>query len=137
VERPASSTRSRMDENRHALNLDGYAGLGWLPEISARVHPTQARRESDAAHLVELISRCSCGQEEALAELYDLTSSGIYGIVLCVVRSTDLAARITQEVYVEVWRQSARYSLGAGSVLRWVLTMAHRKALDRVRSATI
>ena len=136
-----------MDENRRVLTSEGYAASLWLPKLSSRVHstpecrpsPTQsarAQRESDAAHLVELMTRCSCGQEEALAELYDLTSSPIYGIVLWVVRSTDLAAEVTQDVYVEVWRQSARYRPSNGSVFRWVMTMAHRKAFDRVRVAT-
>jgi len=101
-----------MNEDRGDLTSDGYA-----------------------AHLVELITRCSCGQEEALAELYDLTSSGIYGMVLCVARSTDLAAAITTDVYVEVWRRSGRYFPGEGSVVRWVMTMAHRMAVDRVRVA--
>ncbi|MGV8910870.1 MAG: sigma factor [Propionicimonas sp.] len=88
-------------------------------------------------HLVELMTACSGGQEEALAELYDLTSSRIYGMVLWIVRSTELAAEVTREVYVDVWRQSARYFPGNGSVLRWVMGMAHRRSVDRVRLATI
>ena len=95
-----------------------------------------AGREADAAHLVDLLTRSSRGHEEAFAELYDLTSSRIYGIVLRVLRSADHAAEVTQEVYVEVWRQSARYDTERGSVLSWMSTMAHRRAVDRVRSVT-
>ena len=56
--------------------------------------------------------------------------------MLRVLRSADHAAEVTQEVYVEVWRQSARYARDKGSVLAWMSTMAHRRAVDRVRSVT-
>ena len=93
-------------------------------------------RETEAAHLVELITLSSRGHEEAFAELYDRTSLRIYGIILRVLRSPDHAAEVMQEVYVEVWRQSARYSQGKGSVIAWMTTMAHRRAVDRVRSVS-
>lgn len=93
-------------------------------------------READAAHLVELMARSSRGQEDAFAELYDLTSRRIYAVILRVLRSAEHAGEVTQEVYVEVWRQSARYSPGKGSVMAWMTTMAHRRAVDRVRSVS-
>jgi RNA polymerase sigma-70 factor, ECF subfamily len=93
-------------------------------------------RETEAAHLVELMTLSSRGHEEAFAELYDLTSQRIYGIILRVLRSPDHAAEVMQEVYVEVWRQSARYSPAKGSVIAWMTTMAHRRAVDRVRSVS-
>ena len=93
-------------------------------------------READAAHLVELMGRSARGHEDAFAELYDLTAARIYGTVLRVLRSADHAAEVTQEVFVEVWRQSARYAPEKGSVLGWMTTMAHRRAVDRVRSVS-
>jgi RNA polymerase sigma-70 factor, ECF subfamily len=69
-------------------------------------------RETESARLVELITLSSRGHDEAFAELCDLTSQRVYGIILRVLRSPDHAAEVMQEVYVEVWRQSARYSLG-------------------------
>lgn len=93
-------------------------------------------REAEAAHLAELVARSSRGHEEAFSELYDLTASRIYGLVLKVLRSADHAAEVTQEVFVEVWRQSARYAPDRGSVLAWMTTMAHRRAVDRVRSVS-
>jgi RNA polymerase sigma-70 factor (ECF subfamily) len=86
--------------------------------------------------LVNLMALCSRGHEDAFAELYDLTSQRIYGVILRVLRSPDHAAEVTQEVYVEVWRQSARYSPDKGSVIGWMTTMAHRRAVDRVRSVS-
>ncbi len=93
-------------------------------------------RDAEAAHLAELVARSSRGHEEAFSELYDLTASRIHGLVLKVLRSADHAAEVTQEVFVEVWRQSARYAPDKGSVLAWMSTMAHRRAVDRVRSVS-
>jgi RNA polymerase sigma-70 factor (ECF subfamily) len=106
------------------------------PSGSARQREGSSAREAEAAHLVKLMALCSRGHEDAFTELYDLTSKRIYGVILRVLRSPDLAAEVTQEVYVEVWRQSARYSPGKGSVIAWMTTMAHRRAVDRVRSVS-
>ena len=103
---------------------------------SSRTGSGPVGREADVSHLADLVARSSRGHEEAFAELYDLTSSRIYGIVLRVLRSADHAAEVTQEVYVEVWRQSARYVPAKGTVLAWMATMAHRRAVDRVRSVS-
>jgi RNA polymerase sigma-70 factor, ECF subfamily len=106
------------------------------PSRSARHRDVSSGREAEAAHLVELMTLCSRGHEDAFAELYDLTSQRIHGIIMRVLRSPDLAAEVVQEVYVEVWRQSARYSPVKGSVIAWMTTMAHRRAVDRVRSVS-
>lgn len=98
--------------------------------------PERAGREAEAAHLADLVERSSRGHEEAFAELYDRTSSRVYGVIWRVLRSADHAAEVTQEVYVEVWRQSTRFDSRKGSVLAWMTTMAHRRAVDRVRSVT-
>ena len=98
--------------------------------------PSRTGAAAYSARLADLLARCSQGHEEAFAELYDLTSSRIYGIVLKVLSSADHAAEVSQEVYVEVWRQSARHALEEDSVIGWMATMAHRRAVDRVRSVT-
>jgi RNA polymerase sigma-70 factor (ECF subfamily) len=93
-------------------------------------------RQALAARLAELIALSAGGQEDAFAELYDLTAARMYGVVLQVLCSTDHAAEVTQEVFLEVWRQAARYTPEKGSVLAWMTTMAHRRAVDRVRSVS-
>jgi RNA polymerase sigma-70 factor, ECF subfamily len=95
-----------------------------------------AGRQASAARLAELVALSARGHEEAFAELYDLTAGRIHGVVRRVLRSTDHAAEVTQEVFVEVWRQAARYSPEKGSVLAWMTTVAHRRAVDRVRSVS-
>ena len=93
-------------------------------------------RDLAAAHLGDLMTRCTTADQAAFAELYDLTMRRVYGTVLRVLRSPDHAQEVTQEVYLEVWRQAPQYAQEKGSVLAWMLTMAHRRAVDRVRSVS-
>lgn len=89
----------------------------------------------DAPPLADLLSRASRGDQAAFAQFYDATSGRVYGLVLRVVRDQAQAAEVVQDVYLETWRQSARFDRERGSVLSWLLTIAHRRAVDRVRSA--
>lgn len=98
--------------------------------------PGRSGRDAEAAQLADLVQRSARGHEDAFAELYDRTSNRVYGVVWRVLRSSDHAAEVTQEIYVEVWRQSARFDATKGSVLAWMTTMAHRRAVDRVRSVS-
>ena len=91
--------------------------------------------ESVPPTLEELVTAASRGDERAFAELYDQTSSRVYGMVLRVIRDPAQAAEVTQDIYLEVWRQSARFDAGKGGVLPWLLMIAHRRAVDRVRAA--
>lgn len=92
--------------------------------------------ESAADHLADLMAACVRGDQLSFAELYDLTARRVYGTALGVLRSPEHAEEVTQEVYVDVWRQASRYASDRGSVLGWMVTMAHRRAVDRVRSRT-
>lgn len=67
--------------------------------------------------------------------MYDAVAGMVYGLVLRVVRDPAQSEEVTQEVLLEVWRQSARYDATRGPVQAWIATMAHRRAVDRVRSA--
>lgn len=85
--------------------------------------------------LSDLLRRSSRGDEAAFAELYDATSRRLYGLVLRVVRDHAMAEEVTQEVFLDVWRTSARFDPTRGSALSWLMTIAHRSAVDRVRSS--
>jgi len=93
-------------------------------------------RAQEAADLAGLLRRVARGDSEAFARLYDATSARTYGVIWRVLRSADHAAEVTQEVYTEVWRQAARFEESKGSATAWITTMAHRRAVDRVRSVT-
>ena len=85
----------------------------------------------DASHLLTLVA---AGDEDAFGALYDLLAPSVFGTCLAVVRDRDHAAEVTQEVMVEVWRTAARFVPGRGSARTWAVTLAHRRAVDRVRS---
>jgi RNA polymerase sigma-70 factor, ECF subfamily len=91
--------------------------------------------DGDAREPHELLAAAARGDEQAFAAFYDRTSPRVYGMVLRVVRDPAQAAEVTQDVYLQVWREAARYDPELGSVLTWLLTIAHRRAVDRVRSA--
>ena len=85
--------------------------------------------------LSELLRASARGDERAFAELYDATSRRLYGLVVRVVRDPAQAEEVAQEAFLEIWRTSARFDAGKGSAMSWMMTIAHRKAVDRVRSA--
>jgi RNA polymerase sigma-70 factor (ECF subfamily) len=81
-----------------------------------------------------LMARIARGDESAFAELYDQLAPALYGIVLRVVRDPAQSEEVTQEVFVELWRKAARFDASRGGVHGWAVTVARRRAVDRVRS---
>jgi RNA polymerase sigma-70 factor (ECF subfamily) len=90
---------------------------------------------SVGAHLAALLRRASHGDEGAFAEWYDATSARAFGLAVRVLRDRAQAEEVTQEAYLECWRHAARFDPAKGSAVSWLLTIVHRKAVDRVRSA--
>jgi len=87
------------------------------------------------AQLPKLLAGSARGDQRAFAKLYDLTSARVYGMVLRVVRDRAQAAEVTQDVYLQVWREAARFDPDVGTAVAWLLMIAHRRAVDRVRAA--
>jgi len=67
--------------------------------------------------------------------MYDATAARVHGLVLRVIRDPAQAEEVTQETFLEAWRTASRFDPDRGSALSWLLTLAHRRAVDRVRSA--
>ena len=88
----------------------------------------------DADARLGLIDRVARGDSTAFATLYDDMSPTIFGIIRRVVRDEAQSEEVLQEVMVEVWRTAARFDGAKGSVAAWMSTVAHRRAIDRVRS---
>ena len=89
---------------------------------------------STAARLAGLIECAASGNEVAFSELYDETSARVYGAALQLLRSPQLAAEVTQEVYVEIWQRPSGYDPDQGSVLAWMMSMLHSRCMELIRA---
>ncbi len=87
--------------------------------------------ESD---LNNLLARVATGDMDAFAQFYDATCDRVYGMTLRVLRDPGYSEEATQETFLAVWRNADTYDPRSGSALSWILTLAHRRAVDRVRS---
>ncbi|EID09016.1 sigma-70 family RNA polymerase sigma factor [Mycobacterium xenopi] len=87
-----------------------------------------------SSDLDALLRRVARRDADAFAQFYDRTRARVYGLVTRVLRDSGYGEETTQEVYLEVWRTAKDYDSTKGSALAWLLTMAHRRAVDRVRS---
>lgn len=90
---------------------------------------------TEADRLAALLRLSARGDQAAFAELYDATAARLHGLVVRVVRDPAQSDEVTQEAYLEVWRTAARFDPTRGSALAWLMTIGHRRAVDRVRSA--
>ncbi len=90
---------------------------------------------SPGPDLADLLKACGKGDQGAFAQLYDATSSRVVGLAVRVVRDPAQAEEVAQEAFLDIWKNSGRFDPAKGSPLGWLLTIVHRKAVDRVRSA--
>ncbi|MFD0304950.1 ECF RNA polymerase sigma factor SigK [Streptomyces sp. NPDC127119] len=92
------------------------------------------RHHSADPDLQELLRRVALGDEQAFASVYDAVVSPVLGVVRAVLRDRAQSEEVAQEVLVEVWRTAPRFRADRGTAVNWILTMAHQRAVDRVRS---
>jgi RNA polymerase sigma-70 factor (ECF subfamily) len=93
---------------------------------------TRPAGDEALAGLLALVAR---GDEQAFAELYQRVAPAVFGLVSKVVRNPAQSEEVTQEVFVELWRTASRFDPARGTARSWIMTCAHRRAVDRVRSA--
>lgn len=85
-------------------------------------------------HLEDLLGRVARGDQQAFEQVYERVAASVLGTVRRVLRDPAQSEEVAQEVLVELWRTAARFDETRGSGVAWVMTMAHRRAVDRVRS---
>ena len=103
------------------------------------IHAAQPRavpgqqRDLDLDRLLALVAR---GDEAAFEAVYNQLASAAYGLIRKMLRDPAQSEEVTQEVLLEVWRTAPRFDPAKGSAATWVMTIAHRRAIDRIRSVT-
>jgi len=94
----------------------------------------QEPAERADADLDTLLTHVAKGDQAAFEALYDHVAASVYGLIRKVLRNPSQAEEVTQEVLLEVWRTASRFDRARGGAATWVLTIAHRRAIDRVRA---
>lgn len=90
--------------------------------------------DPDPDEIGRLLLLSASGEEDAFRSLFDQTAGSVYGHVLRIVRDRSMSEEVTQEVFTQVWRTAARFDPNRGSGRAWIFTIAHRRAVDRIRS---
>lgn len=90
----------------------------------------------DGEDLTRLLGQVARGDHQAYELVYSELAGPVYGMVRQVLRDPAQSEEVAQEVLLEIWRTASRYDPAKGSPAAWALTIAHRRAIDRVRSET-
>jgi RNA polymerase sigma-70 factor, ECF subfamily len=101
---------------------------------------TDASNDSDLDEIVpaslnDLLGRAAEGDQQAFSDLYDQCSGRVFGLVRRLLKDAAQSEEVTQEIFLEVWQNAKRYDPSKGSATTWILTMSHRRAVDRIRSS--
>ena len=98
------------------------------------IRPAPRARERGGADLDGLLTLVGRRDQAAFEGLYDRVAAPVFGLIRRVLRDSAQSEEVTQETLLEVWRTADRFDPARGPALAWVMTIAHRRAVDRVRS---
>jgi RNA polymerase sigma-70 factor (ECF subfamily) len=130
---PGRDPRLRLLPDESPTRATGEQATG---DQATGQQPTGEQAAAEQAeHLADLLSQVAGGDMAAFETLYDAVVPRVAGLVQRVLRDPAQSDEVTQEVLVEVWRTAPRFDPSRGTAAAWILTIAHRRAVDRVRSA--
>jgi RNA polymerase sigma-70 factor (ECF subfamily) len=108
--------------------------MGYMSGPDIRQWPPEpAAKKPD---LTALLARVARGDHQAFEQVYGELAEPVYGVIRQVLRDPAQSEEVAQEVLLEVWRTASRFDPARGSAAAWALTIAHHRAVDRVRSET-
>jgi len=108
-------------------------GVG-ISDVGPRHGPGSGVGQVPEAGLEALLCGVARGDQGAFEAVCRRATPAVFGVVRSVLRDPFQSEEVTQEVLLEVWRAASRFQPGRGSAMAWVTTIAHRRAIDRVRS---
>ena len=85
--------------------------------------------------VADLLVRVGSGEQAGVAALYGSVSSRVFGLILRVLVNRAQSEEVLQEVFLEIWQSASRFAPNKGQGRTWVMTIAHRRAVDRVRAS--
>ena len=92
------------------------------------------RSQEHGQDLSALLAQVARGDHAAFEAIYDQLAAPVFGVARKVLRDPAQSEEVAQEVMLDVWRSASRFDSSRGSAVAWVMTIAHRRAVDRVRS---
>jgi len=106
-----------------------------LEDVPREQDVSRIPADTPASRLQDLLERVAQGDRAAFSELYDELSPRVYGLVKRLLRDPSQSEEVTQEIFLEIWQTATRFDSNKGAAISWVLTMTHRRAVDRVRAS--
>lgn len=91
--------------------------------------------DAAAPDLDDLLVRTASGDQNAFSALYDHTAARVLGLIRRVLIDAAQSEEVAQEVFLEAWQSASRFDPNKGRAMTWIMTMAHRRAIDRIRAS--
>lgn len=90
---------------------------------------------TEPAATEDLLSQIAGGDQAAFSELYDRVAPRVLGLVKRLLVDHSQSEEVTQEIFLEIWQTASRFEASRGGALTWIMTMTHRRAVDRIRAS--